>query len=196
MRNPKTFVLAALAALAVAISMGLGSASATELYSGATTLGAGTEIVFSQKGSSLFSTTEGTTLQTCTSSELVVKTSNSGSSTTTVKGTANRYTLEGCLFPTITVETGEVEIHWSTGGNAIITTKGFKVLFSTPLFGNCTFTGGAGTTTGTLTGSTTENATWDVNAVLTRESGLCPSSLKWVSTYKITKPTPLHGTAS
>jgi len=196
MRNLKTFVLAALAALAVAISVGLGSAAATELYSGATTLGAGTEIVFSQKGSSLFSTTEGSSFQTCTISELVVKTSNAGSSTETVKGTANRYTLEGCLFPTITVETGEVEIHWSTGGNAIITTKGFKVLFSSPLLGNCTYTGGTVTTAGTLTGSTSENATWDVNAVLTRESGLCSSSLKWTTTYKITKPTRLHGTAS
>jgi hypothetical protein len=197
MKHVKMFGLAAMAAMAL---MGLvaASASATALYNGATKLGAGTEIKSTLSGTATLTTTEGTVLDTCAGGEVKGKTSNAGGAAETVKGSvaASGVTWSSCTFTTDTLAGGELEIHYTSGLNGTLTGTGFEVTINTGLFGSCIFTLGTGTTLGTLTGSTTTNATMDINAIATRKSGLCPSTAKWVGTYKVTSPSPLHVTAS
>jgi hypothetical protein len=207
MKYLKILGLAAVAAMALMAFAG--SASATKLYSGASPLGAGTEIKSSLASgtSATLTDTEGHTLDTCTGSTITGKTANAGSATETVKGTiaASALTWSGCTVATSTTEGGELEIHWRTeqeetegiaSKNGTLTGKGFKVSINTVLFGNCVYTAGAGTDLGTLTGSTTGSATMDINAVVSKSSGICNSTAKWVGTYTVTSPSPLHVTQS
>jgi hypothetical protein len=190
-----------LLALALIFSgLGATSASATELYSGGTTLGVGSEIVMTLKSgiSTALKTTAGETLTTCAGSEMEAKISNAGGATQTVKATATKFSIfAGCVIKI--VEKGEIDFHALAGKNAQITTKGFKVIWAT--FGGeieCTYGGGAGTSMGTLSGSTTESATVNVEAVLSKVEGslLCPSDAKWTAIYIVTRPKPLHATTS
>jgi hypothetical protein len=197
MKHVKMFGLAAMASMAL---MGLvaASASATALYSGATKLGTGTEVRLTLSGTSSLASTEGTTLSTCTGMEFKGKTTTAGSSTETVKLSvpASGLTFSGCTFTTDTLAGGELEFHWTSGVNGSVTAKGFEWTTNTGLFGSCVFTFGLGTNLGAATGSSVSNATIDVNSVISRKSGLCPASERWLATFKITSPTPLHVTAS
>jgi hypothetical protein len=197
MKHLKMFGLAAMAAMAL-LGLVAASASATALYSGATKLGAGTEIKSSLTGTATLTTTEGTVLDTCAGGEVNGKTSNAGGAAETVKGKVEKtgVTWSSCTFTTDTLEGGELEIHWTSLLKGLLKGIRFKVTINTGIFGSCVFTLGTGTTLGELTGSTTTNAVMDINAVATRESGLCPSTAKWVGTYKVTSPSPLHVTAS
>jgi hypothetical protein len=195
MKHLKMIALAAMALMAFA-----GSASATVIKSGTTTLGTGTEIKASVAagGTARLTTTEGTVLNECTESTLVGKTSNTGGAAETVKGTvaAGALNWSGCNSTVDTLEGGELEIHHVAGTtNGTLTAKGFTITVTGP-FGSCVFTAGAGTDMGTLTGSTTGNATMDVNAVVTKTSGLCPNSARWVARYTVTSPTKLNVEAS
>jgi len=197
MRYLKMLGVVAVATMALAVFAG--TALATELYSGATTLKAGTSINATLSGTNTLTSTEGTILDTCTGGELAGKTTNSGSSTETVKIVleATKITWGGCTNVTSTLQGAEVEWHWlSALLHGTLTIKGLSITIQIPPFGTCVFTDGTGTTLGTLTGSTTGNAVLDVNAVLTKSSGLCASTAKWTGTYKVTSPTPLHVTAS
>jgi hypothetical protein len=200
MKYVKKLGLAAVVALGLTAFIGAGTASATVLYSGATKLGSGTEIFGSLTGFSFkMSTTEGTALDECSSGGLHGKTSNSGSATETVRGSisVSSLTWSNCVFTTDTLKGGEFEIHWTSGINGIVTVSGLEVTINTGLFGTCVFTSGTSKVTfGTLTGSTSGDAVLDVNTIMTRVSGLCPSTAKWVGTYTITSPTPLHVTGS
>jgi hypothetical protein len=197
MKYLKILSLAAVAAMAL-MAFGAGTASATKLYGSGVALGVGTELKGSLTGSASLTTTEGTVLNTCTGSALAGKTTTAGGAAETVKGTVatSALTWSGCTNTVTTLEGGELEVHHVTGTtNGTLTAKGFKVTVQTP-FGSCVFTAATGTHMGTLTGSTTGNATMDVNAVVTRESGLCPSSAKWVANYAVTSPTKLTVEAS
>jgi hypothetical protein len=199
MKHVKIFGLAAVAAMALMAFIGASTASATALYSGATKLGAGTEIQATLTGTSTLTTTENVVLDTCTGGEVKGTTSNAGGAAETVKGTVatSGLTWTGCTEPTVTLAGGSLEIHHIAGtSNGTLTGSGFEVTISTTVFGSCIFTLTAGTHLGTLTGSTTSNAVMNINAVAARKSGLCPSTAKWVGTYKVTKPVPLHVTAS
>jgi len=210
MQHVKILGLAALAAMAVMAFVGAGTASATALYSGATKLGVGTEIVATLSGSASLTTTEGTVLDTCTGGEVKGKITDAGgyhSATethTTVKGNIEALTWTNCTEPTTTISKGGLEVHWidktinGTVTSIANTHTGAvsEVTIQTTIFGSCVFTIASGGTIGTLTGSTTTTATFDINATATRKTGLCPSSAKWVGTYKVTKPVPLHVTTS
>ncbi len=182
---------AAVAAMAL-VAFGAGTASATKLYKGATAVGAGTEIQASLAigGSARLTTTEGTTLNTCTGSTIKGSTSNAGGSAETVKGsvTAANLTWSGCNNTVDTIEGGELEIHHISGTtNGTLTAKGFKVNVLIPFFGTtCTYTAGAGTHMGTLTGVSVGNAVMDVNAIVTTSSPGCPPSARWQATYTVT----------
>jgi len=201
MRSLKRLSGATLMLAFILTCTGGSSASATELYSGGTTLKAGTEVVLTLKSgmSTALKSTGGETLTTCTSSVMEAKLSNNGSATETVKAAASKFTVfGGCV--TKVVETGQIEFHALAGKNAQITTKGFRVTWYSP-FGEttCDYTGGEGITIGTLTGSTSENATLEVNAVLSGASGnsfLCPVDTKWTAIYLVTSPKPFHATTS
>jgi hypothetical protein len=190
MKHIKMFGFAVLVVAALGAFLGAGSAAATELYSGSLTLPSGTEITASLSGTASLTTTEGTTLDTCTGGSVNGKTSTAGSATTTVKGpvAASGVTWSNCTFTTDTLAGGELEIHViGAGPNGTLTGSGFEVTINTVLFGSCIFTLGTGTDLGTLTGKTAEeDAVMDINAIATRKSGLCPSTAKWVGTYKVT----------
>lgn len=199
MRNPRAVLVSILAVLA-AMSVGAaGDAFATELYSGSTTLGVGTELALTLKGSTKLEDTSGSTENTCTESELSGKISNAGGSSQTVKGSFTKFTFVGCLLQVIVVSTGELEFHHINGTQrAQITTKGFR--FKWPIIPGveCTYGGGTGVVMGTLTGSTSETAEADVETVLNKVEGsfFCPSDVKWNATYNFTAPKPVHVTAS
>jgi hypothetical protein len=197
MKYLKRLGLTALAVMAVMAVVGAGTASATELYSGATTLGSGTAIKGSLSGTATLTTTEGTVLNTCAGGEVNGKTTNNGSATETDKETLSALTWTLCTDPTVTLKLGGLEIHWTSSRNGTVTAgAGSEVTIDTTIFGSCVFTIPTGADVGTLTGSTTTNAVFDIDAVASRVSGLCPSTTKWVGTYKITSPSPLHVTAS
>jgi hypothetical protein len=190
--------LAALVAAALVVLGGAGTASATVICKTNTNpcsekYPAGTEIKASMTGSASMTTTEGTVLDTCSGGELTGKTANSGSAAETVRGLvpATNLTWSNCTNTVDTLAGGETETHAITGTvNGTYTASGFEVTVNTGLLGSCVFTAGQGTHIGTVTGGL--SATVDVIAVITRKTGLCPSTAKWVTTYNVTSPTPLY----
>ena len=200
MKYIKMLGLAAVAAMALMAFVGVGTASATELYSGATTLKSGTEIDASLTGTAAkLTTTEGAILDECAGGTVKGKTTNNGSTTETVKGSVAKtdLTWTSCTRPTETLAGGTLEVHWTSGVNGTVTASGFEVTVNTQFFGSCVFTVAAGTSLGTLTGSTSSNAVLDVNTVASLKSGaICPTTARWVGTYTVTSPKPLHVTTS
>jgi hypothetical protein len=189
-------MVAALCALTAA------SASATELYSGATTLKSGTTISASLSGTATLTTTGGTVLATCTGGGVSGKSTNTGGAGVAVTGSVEKsgVTWTGCTKTTDTLEGGTQEWYFTSGTEASVVGKGFKVTVEmvAEFGGTCSYTlGTSGTTLGTLKGSTTSNATLAVNAVVNGASGnsfLCPADTKWVANYTVTSPKPLHVT--
>jgi hypothetical protein len=198
MKHLKRLVSAVWVTAALVAFVGAGSASATALYSGATKLGAGTETKWTVSGTIVVSTTEGVILDTCNAGSMSGKTENAGGATETVKssiaGTGIAFT--SCTFTTDTLRGGNSEVHWTSGLNGTLTASGVEATMNTGLFGSCAYGLGAGASLGTITGSTTGNATLDLNAVVSRISGLCPSTIKVSGTLTDTTPSKLHVTAS
>ena len=192
--------------LAAVAAMGLmafaGSASATELYNGATTVKSGTVLDFSLKSgtSALLTETGGSTLDTCTGSTVKGKVTNAGSSTTTVTGENTSITWTGCTFPTTTVVLGKLEAHHVTGTtNATLTADAeIGVTINTVFFGSCVYGVKTGTDLGLVTGG--NPATFTANAVAVKLSGsafACPETSKWQASYTSTEPAgDLHAEAS
>jgi len=204
MKYLKTLGLAALAAMAVMAFVGAGTASATVLENGSTKLGTGTTIDASLTGSATLTTTEGTVLDTCKAGTVKGKITNAGSSTSTVTGAIEELTWTECTEPTVTLNKGGLEIHHITGtSNGLVTSipnpdtgAVSEVTINTTIFGSCIFTIPNGAGIGTLTGTTSGFATFHINAVATRKSGLCPASAIWKGTYLVTEPVPLAVTTS
>jgi hypothetical protein len=196
-------IIGSLAAGMALMAFATPAASATVLKSGTVTLPAGTEIKKSlATGTSVsLTTSEGGLINTCTTSEVNGKFTTAGSATETVKGTiaATGLTFSNCKNTVDVEEGGELEIHHITGTtNGTLTGKGFKVRMDTTLFGGtvtCRYSAGTSTDLGTLTGSTTGNATIDISGAVVRvqaSSFLCPSTANWIATYMVTSPTNLN----
>jgi hypothetical protein len=198
MKQMKMLGLVVVVALALTSYVGVGTAGATALYSGATKLGAGTELEGTLTATLTVTTTDGTTLVTCTAGGLSATTSNGGGAAETVKATvaASGISFGNCTTLVKTLQGGAIEFHSTSGLNGTVTASGIEFTINTTLFGSCVFAFGTGTTLGTFTGSTTGSGVFDFNAIVTRVSGLCPASAKMVTTYKTTKPSPVHITAS
>jgi len=198
MKNLKMLGLGVLAAATLMAFTAVGTASATVICKTNTSpcsekYPAGTEIKASLSGTSTMTTTEGTVLDTCSGGSLTGSTKTSGSANETVGGpvTAANLTWTNCTEPTVTLKGGETETHSLSGtSNGTYTASGFEVTINTTIFGSCLFSVEAGRDIGTVTGGAP--AVVDINAVITRKSGLCPSTVKWVGTYKVTSPTPLY----
>jgi hypothetical protein len=203
MKHLKMLGLAAMAIAALS-AFTAASASATELYNGATTLKSGTTISASLAETAQLTTTGGTVLDTCASGSITGVTTNTGAAGVAVVGSVKAEDLKwtNCTKTTDTLEGGTLEIAYTSGLNGTVTGKGFKVtvVMSAEFGGTCSYTvGTGGTTLGTLVGSTTGNATLAINAVVNGASGnsfLCPSDTKWVAKYAVTSPSPLHATNS
>jgi hypothetical protein len=197
MKYLKMIGLAALAAMAL---MGFaGSASATELYSGAVTQGKGTVIDASLSGSAILETTGGEVLNTCTGGTVKGSIENAGSATTTVSGPISELTWSGCTRETKTIANGSLEIHHIAKTiNGTVTGKNSEVTINGIFGSSCVYGTGAALDLGELKGSTTNDATLAIKATVPRTAGgfLCPSTAVWNASYTVTQPTPLHVTAS
>jgi hypothetical protein len=197
MKYLKILGLAAVAAMALMAFAG--TASATELYSGATTLGKGTLIKASLEGSSVLSSGE-TVLNTCTGGQFTSEITNPGSATTTTSGPNITIDFENCANPVHTIKTGTLEVHHIAGtDNGTVTASGAEI--GNTIFGtNCVYASNTGLHLGTLTGATKagEDAILHVDATVSEVGGrfLCPDTATWTATFRVTSPTPLHVAAS
>jgi len=195
MKYIKMLGLAAVAAAALMAFLGAGTASATELYNGATTLKSGTVLDFSIEPGTTPKLTEttGGLLDECKSSTFKGDITGAGSSTTTVTGTITQLTWVECTFPTVTTIPGKLEIHHITGTtNGTVTSDAeIGVTINTVFFGSCVYGVKAGADIGTLTGNVTP-ATLDAHAVAVKLSGsafACPETATWEASYIATEPT-------
>jgi hypothetical protein len=197
MNHAKMLSLALTAAVSVMAGVA-SSASATALYSGATKLGAGTQIVATLAGSSTLTSTSGTLIEQCTGSEIKSKITNVGGAGATVSGAIESLNWGFCTEPRTTTVTGELEIHYIAGTrNGTITAKKTTWDTNTTIFGAvCQYTFGEALDLGALNGSTSGDATISPKVVIPAENTFfCPDAY-WDATFNFTSPTPLHVTAS
>jgi hypothetical protein len=150
---------------------------------------AGTEIKWTWNAQVTWHTTGGTTLATCTGGQVTGKTSNSGSSTETVKGPLSSLTWTGCTKEIKTLTNGEFEIHSISGtDNGTLTLKNTQYTIN-GLFENesCIYGAGTGTDVGTIVGGSP--ATGSVSSLVPRQTGsgfLCPAEIRWTGAFVIT----------
>jgi len=200
MKYVKMLGLAAVAAMALMAFVGAGTASATTLCrTNVTTcepawdVAQGSTLDASLKSgtSAILETAGGLIRDTCTTS--TVKGTTTNTSGTTVSGTVENLTFEGCSVKTQVLEQdGTLEI----ASNGEVKAKGFRVTVEI-LGESCIYTAGTGTKLGTLTGGSpatlTVSATIGINAA---ESGAnCAPSSNWTATYTITEPSALWVTS-
>jgi hypothetical protein len=196
MKYIKILSLAAVAAMALMAFAG--TASATVLKSGTTTLGVGTTIDASLKGSAKLES-GGEVLDTCTAGTVKGPITNAGGSNATVTGEIKELTWENCTKPTTTLKPGTLEIHHITGTtNGTVTGSGSEVTINGIFGTSCVYGTGAGLDLGTLKGVTSGSASLVINVSVPRTAGgfLCPSSAVWNAEYTVTSPTGLNVEAS
>lgn len=202
MKHLKMLGLVAVAAMALMAFAGAGSASATVLCKTSTNpcsskWTAGTELEFTLKSgtSATWKGTGGETLKTCTGAKLRAEITNAGSATETVKAKVLEDSWTSCTVPTLTLKTGELEIHSITGStNGTLTLKNSEFTTKDPIFGDCVYgTAASGTDLGTLTSSGTGDSVIDVSSTLSPIGLNCCPEVVWQEEFTITSPkeTPL-----
>jgi hypothetical protein len=200
MKHLKTLGAFAMAALALLL-LGASSASATALYSSGAIYTGELTATLEPGSSALFTTTGGTTLNTCTWGAVAGKVEEHGA-TKTAGGKITEL-LWGtpetpCTEPTVPVTLGSLEIHHITGTtNGTLTAKRSEWQVNTTIFGaECIYTFGEAIDLGTLNGSTSSNATIAINTVIKATNEFfCPDA-RWQANYKFTTPSNLYVEAS
>lgn len=196
MKYPKILGLAALAASALMVFAGAGTASASVFCHSTTTPCAqkwstGTEIDFTLQGTAEWKTTGGTIFKTCTGGTIRGPLINSGGASETVKVSISKsdFVWNGCTANTSTNEGGELEIHSISGSDsASVTIKGFSFTTNT-IFGSCNYGFPNWTSFATLAGSATGNASINITTILSLKSGpACPADIEWVEAFAQTEP--------
>ena len=204
MKTACPLIIAVLAAALFSAS----PASATELYSGSTTLGVNATIDASLEPntSAELTDTAGKPVDTCTTSTVHGAISVAGSATSTAKGEIETLTWGSagdlCTQPlTTTVAKGQLEVHHIAGTHdGTITGKGTVV--DILVFGvHCLYGTEPATDLGVLLGKTglTEHATVFIKAVIPElepNKFTCPDTTRWVASYTVTSLTGLNVRAS
>jgi hypothetical protein len=197
MKYVKILGLAVMAAMALMAFTGAGSASATVLCKTNTNpcnskWTVGTELEFSLKSgtSATWKGTGGETLKTCTGAKLRAEITSAGSATETVKAKVLDNSWTSCTVPTLTLKTGELEIHSITGStNGTLTLKNAEFTTKDIIFGDCVYgTAASGTDLGTLTSSGIGDSVIDVSATLSPVGLNCCPQVTWQEEFTITKP--------
>jgi hypothetical protein len=194
----KTLGLAAVAATALMVFFGAGSASANTVICKTTAtpcpagwdLQVGETFDASLEGTAIFETTGGAVLDTCNAGTMhgTVATTTTPTITVPASGTTWGPT---CTKTTHTIQGGSIQFH--ANGDAAhtgtVTIRGFEVTTSTVAFGSCTFGFSAGeyVTYGTATSG--EEPTIHINTLVPKIAGGCPNQVRWTASYKITTPT-------
>jgi hypothetical protein len=194
----KMLGLAAVVAAVLMALVGMGTASATKLYSGGGPLGSGTTLHAVLEASTVVQAGFGNIA--CHGSTIHVGTTNEGGATETVLGPISTLTFEACTGNTVTVlSKGALEIHHIPGTtNGTVTSSDSEwTLISHSSGVHCIYKT-EGTDLGVLTGNTSGPATLDVEATIVRvpTSFLCASSAKMTAKYDVTSPSPLWVEAS
>jgi hypothetical protein len=198
MKYVKMFGLAALAAALMAF-VAAGTASATELDNATGMVTTGSSITAAAEGTTTLHPPIGDI--SCTASTVAGTTSNTGSSTETVKGNLSSLTFTGCNATVTVLKAGSLEIHTqetAKNNNGTLTSSGAEVTVVFAGF-HCIFTT-SNTDIGTLTGSanTGSTATLDISANIPRTGGtsgvFCGSTAAWTGSYKVSNPDTLNVT--
>ena len=193
MKHLKMLGLAVVAAMALMAMVGAGSASATALYNGATKLGVGATIDFSNVGPVKLTNTAGTeVLDECTGSTVKGTISQAGGAGVAVKGNISELTWSGCTVPTTTDEKGGLEVIWTAGTEGTVKASAeIGVTINTIFFGVCKYGVKAGNHLGTIKSSAAGTAQFTANATATKLAGsnfACPETTKWIAAYQSTTP--------
>lgn len=189
MKYPKMLILAIAAAVALLAPT---TTSATQLTSPSGTVYTGT--VQAQSGTLEWHGSF--TTITCGESAMTGSVESHGSGVTT-KVKLSSVTYSKCNFAFKVLKAGTLEIHTDNStvndGDGTITWSGMELTYETSI-ANCLFTT-SNTDVGTVTGSDTENAKWDIlpgTAIpRTGHSVFCGSSANLTGSYTITTPSTL-----
>lgn len=141
--------------------------------------------------------TFGSTVSTCTGSEITSKVESAGGKSSYPSGKVSSLTFSGCTGTFDVLAKGELEFrHIPLTTNASVVLKGMELsVFSKVNFTNIVCKPSTIPPSGTLTGvNDKSHATLDINAVLNCGEHL--SSAKLTGTYTITTPTGLNAEAS
>ena len=204
MRFLKIGLTAMLAAMALMAYVGVGTASAAELYKDINwaldeTQGSGVTFTATLESNTtaLFETTDNKAIETCTGSELEFKIANAGENTSTIlnpNGSFQKHTYTGCNNVKV-LGFGNWEITNIKGTNGgSVYTSGTEFTVNIPFVGSCVVTTNQ-TYIGTLTGakSETDTATLDMNGALTVKGAAgCPPTARWTSSYTVTNLNGLY----
>jgi hypothetical protein len=207
MKYLKMLALAAVAAAALMVFIGVGTASATTLCSTTVetcpagqklTVGTILDFTLTSGVSSAWKETStggggGEVLDTCKGSTLKGEITNAGSSTETVTGKFTAITWGTCTFPTTTTLLGKFEIHKIAGtSNGTVTVEDGtenKMTINTIFFGTCVYAMPGGESIGDFTEG--NPAVFHMAAVLEKTEGsnlACPETSVLFATYSLTSP--------
>ncbi len=201
MKYVKLLGLAAVAAAALMVLLGAGSASAAVLCSTntspctGTTYPAGTKVKLEATGTMKFETLGGIVTGECSESSVSGTTSNAGGATESVKVAipATGWTWQNCTRTITTTAGGTLEFGTNPGGpagNGKLLVNGFDFVMNS-IFGTCVYGWGATTANlGPVVGGSP--ATIEINTILPRMSGPCPAESRWRAAYKVVEPSPLY----
>lgn len=192
MKYLKMLGLAAIAAMGLMAFVGASSASATTLSSEGKNLPAGTTILASLTGSAELKETGGQVLDTCTAGTVHLVTANETGSSINTSGEVGitwGETGTACTHTTDTIKGGTGSITYTSGLNGTVVSSSAEVTVETAGLSCIYGTASTGTTLGVLQGSTTANATLEINVPVLKKGGafLCPGSAVWKAKYVVTK---------
>lgn len=181
----------ALAAVAVLMTIGAGSASATTLEKGGVTQSGAVTIEASATGGVVLAKTDGTPANTCNVSS--IKGTTSVFSNARVTGSLSELSFKTCAIETVVVDSkGGLYIEHEAGTTSgTVFSESTEVTVPTAFGFSVTCSTGSGTKIGTLDGaaSSSSHATMTVSAVLSCGFLLPSATLK--ATYKVSGPTGL-----
>jgi hypothetical protein len=192
MKYLKMLGLVAAAALALMALLGAGAASATKLCKDSActedyAAGTSIEATLSSGTTTIYETTGGTVLNTCSGGAMSGKT-NSTSGAPLSSNIAS-LTWLGCTRTMHTIKNGSFSIEYASGVDGSLSTAGTEVTINT-IFGSCVYGPAGGLNLGTLKGGSP--AVLEINTILPRLSGPCPSEWRWTAKYTFTSPKPLY----
>lgn len=184
----KALAIAAVAAMAFT-AFAASSASATTLEVGGVTQNGSVNIEASlASGTSMvWSRTDGSLANTCTTSTVVGNTETF--TKISVTGTIDALSFNNCERTVTPHLAGTLHVaHISGTTNGTVSSSGTEVTVGSP-FGTLNCKTGGGVDIGTLTGVSGGNATIDINAVI--DCGFLVRSASWKGTYAVTSPSGL-----
>jgi hypothetical protein len=190
MKYVKMLGLAAIAAAALTALVGVGTASATALYSGATMQPAGTQIESNLKTGTKAVLKAGFATIECEASEVDGKTSNTGAAGEEVSGSINGLSFTKCNATVTVLKKGSLFVAFTSGSDGTVSSEGAEVTVS--IAGtSCTYGTPTKKTLGTLTGGSPANL--KAEASLSRVAGgfLCANPAAWTAEYTVSTPNPL-----